>query len=41
MNSVSHGEQRILSNAGHTFLIIDRSDAVVQAIRDVVDRVRP
>jgi pimeloyl-ACP methyl ester carboxylesterase len=36
VNAVSHGEQRIL-DAGHTFLIIDRSDAVVQAIRDVVD----
>jgi pimeloyl-ACP methyl ester carboxylesterase len=38
VNSVSRGEQRILSDAGHTFLIIDSPDAVVQAIRDVVDR---
>jgi pimeloyl-ACP methyl ester carboxylesterase len=36
VNGVSHGEQRIL-DAGHTFLIVDRSNAVVQAVRDVVD----
>ncbi|PRX50448.1 pimeloyl-ACP methyl ester carboxylesterase [Prauserella shujinwangii] len=37
VSRVSHGEQRILSDAGHTFLISDHADAVVQAIRDVVD----
>jgi pimeloyl-ACP methyl ester carboxylesterase len=37
VNSVSHGEHRVLSDAGHTFVIVDRPDAVVQAIRDVVD----
>jgi pimeloyl-ACP methyl ester carboxylesterase len=37
VSSVSHGEHRVLSDAGHTFVIIDRPDAVVQAIRDVVD----
>jgi pimeloyl-ACP methyl ester carboxylesterase len=40
VNSVSHGEHRILSDAGHTFVIIDRPDAVVQAIRDVVEWAR-
>jgi pimeloyl-ACP methyl ester carboxylesterase len=37
VNAVSHGEHRVLPDAGHTFVIIDRSDAVVRAIRDVVD----
>jgi pimeloyl-ACP methyl ester carboxylesterase len=41
VNSVSHGEQRILSDARHSQLCFDRLDAVVQAIRDVVDRARP
>ncbi|MFX0575289.1 alpha/beta fold hydrolase [Nocardia nepalensis] len=35
---VSHGEQRILSDTLHHRLCFDRPDAVVQAIRDVVDR---
>ncbi len=37
-NSVSHGEHRILSDTDHSKVIYERSDAVVQAIRDVVDR---
>ncbi|WP_327145654.1 alpha/beta fold hydrolase [Nocardia sp. NBC_01327] len=39
VNAVSHGEQRILSDTFHHRLCFDRPDAVVQAIRDVVDRV--
>ncbi|WP_158853360.1 alpha/beta hydrolase [Saccharothrix deserti] len=38
VNAVSHGEQRILSDTLHHRLCFDRPDAVVQAIRDVVDR---
>jgi pimeloyl-ACP methyl ester carboxylesterase len=38
VNVVSHGEQRILSDTLHHRLCFDRPDAVVQAIRDVVDR---
>ncbi|MVU75771.1 alpha/beta fold hydrolase [Nocardia sp. ET3-3] len=38
VNSVSCGEQRILSDTLHHRLCFDRPDAVVQAIRDVVDR---
>ncbi|TDC30506.1 alpha/beta hydrolase [Micromonospora sp. KC213] len=42
VSAVSHGEQRILSDTSHHRLCFDRPDAVVQAIRDVVDRaVRP
>ncbi|MFI6600113.1 alpha/beta fold hydrolase [Nonomuraea sp. NPDC050536] len=37
VSAVSHGEQRIISDAGHTDIIFKRPDAVVQAIRDVVD----
>ncbi|MCK7622441.1 alpha/beta hydrolase [Streptomyces sp. RS10V-4] len=37
-SAVSHGEQRILSDTAHHRLCFDRPDAVVQAIRDVVDR---
>ncbi|MEV6561454.1 alpha/beta hydrolase [Nocardia sp. NPDC051756] len=36
---VSHGEQRLLSDTLHHRLCFDRPDAVVQAVRDVVDRV--
>ncbi|MBP2404103.1 alpha/beta fold hydrolase [Streptomyces syringium] len=36
--SVSHGEQRVLSDTGHSQLVYERSEAVVQAVRDVVDR---
>lgn len=39
VNSVSHGEQRILTDTFHHRLCFDRPDAVVQAIREVVDRV--
>ena len=41
VSAVSHGEQRILSGTSHHRLCFDRPDAVVQAIRDVVDRARP
>ncbi|MFF2812655.1 alpha/beta fold hydrolase [Streptomyces sp. NPDC058000] len=40
VSAVSHGEQRILSDTVHHRLCFDRPDAVVQAIRDVVDRTR-
>jgi pimeloyl-ACP methyl ester carboxylesterase len=35
---VSHGEQRIISDIGHSQLCFQRPEMVVQAIRDVVDR---
>ncbi|WP_406305347.1 alpha/beta hydrolase [Streptomyces sp. NBC_00885] len=38
VSGVSHGEQRILSDTAHHRLCFDRPDAVVQAVRDVVDR---
>ncbi|MEV7380365.1 alpha/beta hydrolase [Streptomyces lydicus] len=38
VRAVSHGEQRILTDTSHHRLCFDRPDAVVQAIRDVVDR---
>lgn len=38
VNAVSHGEQRILSDTAHHRLCFDRPDAVVRAIRDVIDR---
>ncbi|MFD3654284.1 alpha/beta fold hydrolase [Streptomyces sp. NPDC058620] len=41
VSAVSHGEQRIISDTSHHRLCFDRPDAVVQAIRDVVDRARP
>ncbi|WP_327325100.1 alpha/beta hydrolase [Streptomyces sp. NBC_01210] len=41
VSAVSHGEQRIISDTSHHRLCFDRPDAVVQAIRDVVDRGRP
>ncbi|WP_433621841.1 alpha/beta fold hydrolase [Nocardia sp. CA-120079] len=41
VSGVSHGEQRILSDTLHHRLCFDRPDAVVQAIRDVVDRLAP
>ncbi|MFJ8750444.1 alpha/beta fold hydrolase [Streptomyces sp. NPDC102441] len=40
VGTVSHGEQRLLSDTVHHRLCFDRPDAVVQAIRDVVDRTR-
>ena len=36
--SVPRGEQRVLENAGHVTIHTDRPDAVVQAIRDLLDR---
>ncbi|MFH8366454.1 alpha/beta fold hydrolase [Streptomyces sp. NPDC018031] len=38
--AVSHGEQRILADTAHHRLCFDRPDAVVQAVRDVLDRAR-
>ncbi|WP_405163847.1 alpha/beta hydrolase [Nocardia sp. NBC_01499] len=38
VRTVSHGEQRILTDTFHHRLCFDRPDAVVQAIRDVIDR---
>ncbi|WP_037319099.1 alpha/beta fold hydrolase [Amycolatopsis orientalis] len=37
VDTVSHGEQRVLTDTLHHRLCFDRPDAVVQAIRDVVD----
>jgi len=37
--SVPHGEHRMLENAGHATLYISHSDAVVQAIRDLLGRI--
>jgi hypothetical protein len=37
-NSVRHGEHRVLEDAGHATLHVDRPDAVVQAIHDVLNR---
>jgi pimeloyl-ACP methyl ester carboxylesterase len=39
VSAVSDGEQRIVGGVGHTQLCFQRPDVVVQAIRDVVDRV--
>lgn len=39
VSGVSHGRQRILSDTLHHRLCFDRPDAVVQAIREVVDQV--
>jgi pimeloyl-ACP methyl ester carboxylesterase len=38
-NSVPHGEHRVLESAAHATFHVDRPDAVVQAIRDLRDRV--
>ncbi len=38
--SVPRGEYREVENAGHTTIHTDRPDAVVQAIRDLVDSIR-
>ena len=38
-NSVPHGEHRVLENAAHATFHVDRPDAVVQAVRDLLDRV--
>ena len=37
--SVPHGEHRMLENAGHATIYISHSDAVVQAIRDLLGKV--
>lgn len=37
--SVPRGEHRVLENAGHATIHTDRPDAVVQAIRDLLDKV--
>jgi pimeloyl-ACP methyl ester carboxylesterase len=39
-NSVPRGEHRVLENAAHATFHVDRPDAVVQAIRDLLDRVQ-
>ncbi|MFD6101283.1 alpha/beta fold hydrolase [Nocardia salmonicida] len=39
VNGVSRGEQRVITDTVHHRLCFDRPDAVVEAIRDVVDRV--
>ncbi len=36
--SVPRGENRMIDNAGHTTIHTDRPDAVVQAIRDLLDK---
>lgn len=41
VGAVSYGEQRVISDTSHHRLCFDRPDAVVQAVRDVVDRARP
>ncbi|MET9213478.1 MULTISPECIES: alpha/beta fold hydrolase [unclassified Nocardia] len=38
VGAVSHGEQRVLTDTFHHRLCFDRPDAVVRAIRDVLDR---
>jgi pimeloyl-ACP methyl ester carboxylesterase len=38
-NSVPNGEHRVLEDAAHATFHVDRPDAVVQAIRDLLDRV--
>ncbi|MFI1284157.1 alpha/beta fold hydrolase [Streptomyces sp. NPDC020858] len=38
VSAVSHGEQRVISDTSHHRLCFDRPDAVVQAVRDVVER---
>jgi len=37
--SVPRGEHRVLEDAAHSTIHIDRPDAVLQAIRDLLDRV--
>jgi hypothetical protein len=36
--SVPRGENRLLENAGHSTILTERPDAVVQAIRDLLER---
>ncbi|MFD6397753.1 alpha/beta fold hydrolase [Nocardia sp. NPDC060249] len=40
VRGVSRGQQRILTDTAHHRLCFDRPDAVVEAVRDVVDQVR-
>jgi hypothetical protein len=37
--AVPHGEHRVLEDAAHSSVHIDRPDAVLQAIHDLLDRV--
>lgn len=37
--SVPQGEHRVLADAGHATIHVDRPDAVVQAVRELVDKV--
>jgi hypothetical protein len=37
-DSIPHGEHRVLDNAAHATFHVDRPDAVVQAIRDLLSR---
>ncbi|MCX4681104.1 hypothetical protein OG413_38525 [Streptomyces sp. NBC_01433] len=41
VSAVSYGQQRVIPDTAHHRLCFDRPDAVVQAIRDVVDRAGP
>ena len=38
--SVTRGEQRVLADAGHSTITTDHPDAVMQAIRDLLEEVR-
>jgi len=38
--SAPRGENRVLESAGHVTIHTDRPDAVVQAIRDLLERIR-
>ena len=38
--SVTLGENRLLPDAGHSTLHTDRPDAVIAAIRDLIERTR-
>jgi pimeloyl-ACP methyl ester carboxylesterase len=38
--SFPHGEYRELENAGHTYMHIDRPDAVMRALRDLIESIR-
>lgn len=39
-SSVAHGEYREVENAGHSTVHVDRPDAVMQAIRDLIERIQ-
>ncbi len=38
--SVTHGEQRVLEDARHSIITTDHPDAVLRAIRDLLEEVR-